>query len=152
MVAKKPPTSHGLPASILASKAVVRREQYSGTVQLAQLERLGVLLAETQGELQVEIEASKDGSGAGRLGGQVTGNLVLLCQRGLHPFSWPCSVDFSLVLVDSDDDEGRVLQEQDPYLVQDDRLPLRDIVEDEILLALPMMPKCDDLGCMERLK
>lgn len=152
MVAKKSPATHGLPASILASKAVARREQYSGTVQLAQMERLGPLLAETQGELQVEIEAGKDGSGAGHLGGQVTGELVLLCQRGLHPFRWACSVDFDLLLVKSDAEEGRVLEDQDPYLVQDDRLPLRDIVEDEVMLALPMMPKCEDLACLERLK
>src|SRR3546814_8193390 len=55
-----------------------------------------------------------------------------------------CSSDLiDLRLVETEEEEQAVLHEADPYLVQDDRLPLREIVEDEILLALPMLPRCE---------
>ena len=60
-------------------------------------------------------------------------------------------VQFALRLVNSESDEQAVLEQDDPYLVQDDQLPLRDLVEDEVLLALPMLPRCPDPGCLERM-
>src|SRR3546814_6525071 len=57
--------------------------------------------------------------------------------------AWPLQIDIDLRLVETEEEEQAVLHEADPYLVQDDRLPLREIVEDEILLALPMLPRCE---------
>lgn len=152
MPSRKGSGEAAIPLSVSASKAVARREQYAGRIPLAQLPRLKPMLADTAGELQVRLEASKDGQGDGWVRGHVAGQLSLTCQRGLHPYTWPCDLSFELRLVDSETEEQEVLEQQDPYLVQDDRLPLRDLVEDEVLLSLPMLPRCEDTGCVERLK
>lgn len=140
-----------LPATVVASRAVTRQESYAGRLPLSKLSRLRPLLAEAEGELQAEIEISKGSDGAGWVKGRVTGELQLTCQRGLHPYAWPCNLSFSLRLVNSDSEEEQVLEHQDPYLVQDNTLPLLDLVEDEVLLALPMLPRCEDPSCVERL-
>lgn len=152
MAASKGTRESSIPQSVSASRAVARREQYSGRVGLAKLPRLKALLANATGELQVSLEASKDGQGAGWVKGEVSGELQLTCQRGLHPYAWPCEISVALRLVDSEAEEQEVLEQQDPYLVQDDRLPLHDLVEDEVLLALPMLPRCGDESCVDRLK
>ena len=123
-----------------------------GSVPLAQLPRLVGQLAEPAGELQVSLEAGRDGAGQAWLTGTVEGELSLTCQRGLHPFAWSCRVETRLRLVNSETEEEKAMQEAEACLVQDDVLPLRELVEDEVLLALPMMPRCDDPGCAKRLK
>ena len=100
----------------------------------------------------MDLEAAKDRSGAVWLSGAIRGELSLTCQRGLHPFAWTCDLKPQLRLVASEAEEERVLKDCEPYLVQDDVLPLRELVEDEVLLALPMMPRCDDADCLKRLK
>jgi uncharacterized protein len=146
------PTAPGrLPLHASASRALATRQHFRGTVPLAQLPRLAALMADAAGALDVELEAAKDG-GASWLRGTIRGVLSLTCQRGLHPFPWTCDAQMALRLVASEAEEARVLKESEPYLVQDDRLPLRELVEDEVLLALPMTPRCDDPDCVRRLE
>jgi uncharacterized protein len=141
----------GIPLRVKASQAALRHEAFTGSVPLAKLPRLSASLAETAGALQVELQATRDGEGQDWLHGEIRGRLPLTCQRGLHAFEWDCDVALSLALVESESEEARMLKETDAYLVQDDELPLRDLVEEEVLLALPMMPRCEDLDCVKRL-
>jgi len=141
----------GIPLRVKASQAVSRREAFSGSVPLAKLPRLAASLAETTGTLQVELQATRDEEGQDWLHGEIRGHLPLTCQRGLHAFNWNCDVALSLCLVENESDEERLLKECESYLVRDDELPLRDLVEEEVLLALPMMPRCDDPDCARRL-
>ena len=141
-----------IPAQTQASKALERRERYQGTLPFTQMPRLSALVAAPAGELHVELVAERGVDGADWLRGNIRGVLPLTCQRGLHPFEWTCDVAVELRLVFSEDEEERLLKDCEPYLVRDDQLPLREMVEDEVLLALPMMARCDDPDCIERLK
>jgi uncharacterized protein len=140
----------GIPQHVSASKAVAGRQHFLGELPLAQLPRLGAMLAGRDGALAVDLQAGRDAAGQW-LRGTVRGDLSLTCQRGLHPFPWSCDLSTDLRLVSSDAEEKRTMQDTEAYLVEDDRLALRDIVEDEVLLALPMMPRCDDPDCLKRL-
>lgn len=141
----------GIPLRVKASQAISRREAFSGSVPLAKLPRLAASLAEASGALQVELQATRDEEGQHWLHGEIRGRLPLTCQRGLHSFDWNCDVALSLCLVETEVDEERLLKECESYRVEDDELPLRDLVEEEVLLALPIMPRCDDPDCVSRL-
>jgi uncharacterized protein len=141
----------GIPLRVKASQAVTRREAFAGSLPLAKLPRLAATLAEPSGNLQVELQATRDEEGQDWLHGEIRGRLPLTCQRGLHPFDWNCDVALSLALVGSETEEQKLLKDAESYLVQADELPLRDLVEDEVLLALPMTPRCDDPECVKRL-
>jgi uncharacterized protein len=141
----------GIPLRVKASQAVTRREAFAGSLPLAKLPRLAATLAEPSGNLQVELQATRDEEGQDWLHGEIRGRLPLTCQRGLHPFDWNCDVALSLALVGSETEEQKLLKDSESYLVQADELPLRDLVEDEVLLALPMTPRCDDPDCVRRL-
>lgn len=142
----------GIPKHASATKAIATRQRFVGAVPLAQLPRLAGQLADTAGSLEVELDAGKDAAGLAWLRGGIAGQLRLTCQRGLHPFTWACKLATNLRLVASESEEERAMKEVEAYLVEGDQLPLRDIVEDEVLLALPMMPRCDDPDCVKRLK
>lgn len=148
----KRPNAAGIPKQVSASKALAARQRFAGSLPFAQLPRLAAQLAGKEGALEVDLATAKDKAGAAWLDGEIRGELSLTCQRGLHPFTWSCHLEPRLMLVSSEAEEERVMKASEPYLIQDDQLPLRELVEEEVLLALPMMPRCDDLGCVERLK
>jgi uncharacterized protein len=141
----------GIPLRVKASQAALRHAAFAGSVPLAKLPRLSASLAETSGTLQVELQATRDGEGQDWLHGEIRGRLPLMCQRGLHAFDWDCDVALSLALVESESEEAKLLKDTESYLVEDDELPLRDLVEEEVLLALPIVPRCEDLDCVKRL-
>ena len=141
----------GIPLRVKASQAVARREAFAGSVPLAKLPRLAASLADSSGTLQVELQAMRDEEGQDWLHGEIRGRLPLTCQRGLHAFDWSCDVALSLALVGSEAEEEKLLKDTESYRVEDDELPLRDLVEEEVLLALPMMPRCEDPDCVKRL-
>jgi uncharacterized protein len=147
----KRPHAAGIPKSIGAAKAISGRQSFAGQLAFAQMPRLAVQLASKDGGLDVTLEAGRDKTGAW-LTGKIDGELSLVCQRGLHPYTWPCHLEPRLMLVSSEAEEARAMQGSEPYLIQDDQLPLRELVEEEVLLALPMMPRCDDPECVNRLK
>lgn len=141
-----------IPLHASAAKAIAAGQRFRGTVLLAQMSRLAPQLADKTGTLEVDLTAEKDRAGAPWLKGSIKGKLSLVCQRGSHPFDWPCELETDLRLVSSDAEEKRLLAGCEPYRVEDDRLPLRELVEDEVLLALPMFPKCEDPDCAGHLK
>ena len=141
----------GIPLRVKASQAVSRHEAFAGSVPVAKLPRLAASLAQSSGALQVELQATRDEEGQDWLHGEIRGRLPLTCQRGLHAFDWDCDVALSLALVESEAEEEKLLRDTESYLVEDDELPLRDLVEDEVLLALPMTPRCEDPDCVKRL-
>lgn len=139
-----------IPQYALASKAVASNQRFKGVIPVAQMTRLAPQLAERTGQVDVDLAAEKDRAGSQWVLGRLSGTLKLTCQRGDHPFDWPFAIESRLRLVYSDAEEKKLLAEVEPYRVEDDRLPLRELVEDEILLALPMLPKCDDPDCASR--
>lgn len=141
----------GIPLRVKASQAVSRHAAFTGSVPLAKLPRLAATLADPVGELHVELQATRDDEGQDWLHGEIRGRLPLTCQRGLHAFDWELDVALSLALVDSEADEQKLLKDSEAYRVEDDQLPLRDLVEDEVLLALPMTPRCNDPDCVKHL-
>ena len=143
--------AEGIPLRVKASQAVARHEAFAGSVPLAKLPRLAASLVQSSGTLQVELQATRDDEGQDWLHGEIRGRLPLTCQRGLHAFDWNCDVALSLALVESEAEEEKLLKDTESYRVEDDELPLRDLVEDEVLLALPMMPRCEDPDCVKRL-
>jgi uncharacterized protein len=131
----------GIPQAVSASKAIAQAERYSGELALKDLKRLAESTA-GRGRLHAEWQAGKDNAGQPQLRGRIEGAIDLQCHRCLKRFEWPVAIDAALQLVGSETEAAHVLQDADPYEVQDDTLPLREITEDEVLLALPLMPRC----------
>ncbi|MBI2383844.1 MAG: DUF177 domain-containing protein [Gammaproteobacteria bacterium] len=131
-----------IPQRIRASLAVAHGERHSGTLPLAGFSRLREALADAAGDLRVELAGAHDSLGHPVLDLHAAAELRLLCQRCMTPFGWTLDRRAALRLVATDEEEARLMNECEPYRVQDDWLPLHEIVEDEVLLALPMLPRC----------
>jgi len=116
---------------------------FEGTVVPGDLERLDESLANGDGELRYRISARRDPQRRTELSCIIEGFVFLTCQSSLDTFRHPVSIDDRLVLVD---DESRLppMQEEsdtEDYLVADGPLDVLELVEDAVILALPMVPR-----------
>jgi len=134
----------GIPQRVKASASVTRGSAWNSAIPIARLPRLAAALTGSPGELQVQLQAVRDATGAAMLKGRIEGELGLVCQNCMKPFAWPLQIGLDLRLVGSEAEEKRLLHECEPLLVEDDTLPLHTLVEEEALLALPIAPRCPD--------
>ena len=131
-----------IPQKIRVSAAVARHEHYAGELALETLPKLSGLLAEQAGAVQVDVRFSTL-AGVPALTGGIEGPLLMECRRCGKPYGMTLRHELDLRLVASEEEEVRLMQDCEPYWVQDDQLVLKDLLEDELLLALPMLPRCD---------
>jgi uncharacterized protein len=73
----------------------------------------------------------------------IEGFVFLTCQTTLEAFRHAISIDDRLVIVDDESRLPPIEEESDAedYLVADAPLDVLDLVEDAVLLALPMVPR-----------
>lgn len=139
-----------IPLKLNAAEAVARGLRLRGRVPVAELPRLSEALTSPEGELQAEIEFSEDPQSLGRLQGRLQTTVVLTCQRCLQPLTWPLELRPDLSLVATEEDEERLLDRCEPVRLEAGMLMLRDALEDELLLGLPLAPTCTDTACAQR--
>ncbi len=132
----------GIPLRVKASAAVSRGSVWNGDIPIAKLPRLAAVLTDAEGELRVELAAERDTAGAARLRGSIAGELGLVCHTCMTAFRWPLHTSLDLRLVHSEAEERRLLHDCEPLLVEDDTVPLHEVVEEEVLLAIPIAPRC----------
>ena len=112
---------------------------FHGDLDLAGLARLLPLLVNPKGGLEVDLLLDRDEAGVRFLRGRVSGQLELECQRCLGPMAFALDSEFLLGLVRGEEEAGRLPETYEPLLVGTEPMRLADIVEDEVLLALPIV-------------
>lgn len=112
--------------------------------------RLTAVLASDAGEARVELQAGQDLSRRVVISGRIDAELELQCQRCLGPVKIRVQAEPHLAWVKSDEALAALPEEYDPLLSADGHVELKELVEDELLLALPLVPRHeDDAACGE---
>jgi uncharacterized protein len=111
-----------------------------GRLELARLVRALPQLESPEGELEVSLELGRDEDGTRYLAGTVQGRLVLLCQRCLEPLEYPLDVTFRLGLVHGQEQMQGLSDRYEPLLITGEPASLAEVITDEVLLALPIVP------------
>lgn len=109
--------------------------------------RLRDMLASGAGEIRYEIEGVRDTRGRPALRVRIVGALQLRCQRCLEPMRFEVDTDETLVLAATQaeiDAEPADAESPDRVLATEE-MKVRDLLEDELILALPYAPRHE--GC-----
>lgn len=119
-----------------------------GTLAISDLERLHDLLAELSGEVRYRLQGLKGERGQSQLRLTVSGSLPLACQRCLEAIRFDVEVDSVLELVPEGAEMSQDELEDDTrdFLPVAGSLDVAELVEDEILLTLPVAPRHEDCG------
>ena len=123
----------------LLATAEARRE-LRGSIPLARLVRVLPALVSSDGELQVTLELGKDPAGIRFLAGTIRGEIMLQCQRCLEPVQQTLDLKFRLGLVQDEAAVSSLPERYEALLVTAEPASVAEIVSDEVLLALPLVP------------
>jgi uncharacterized protein len=115
-----------------------------GLLPLSRLERVLPALVSDDGELQVMLELGKAADGTRFLSGTIRGSVILKCQRCLENMAMPLDLKFRLGLVQSHAAANHLPARYEPLIVAAEPASTAEIVADEVLLALPIVPVHED--------
>ena len=118
-----------------------------GEVQVAELERLADSLYDRSGKLQYSLVGHTDGRQRPRLRLKVNGTISLCCQRCLGGLPYDVEMDSSLLLLDEATVGASAGVDDLDAVAADSAMDVWSLVEDEVLLALPIAPRHPEGEC-----
>jgi uncharacterized protein len=121
----------------LAEEAAVLERVYP----LSELPRLQDMLADARGSLRARFAFSKLAAGRSGATVSVQANPRLVCQRCLQGFELPLSSDSEIEFAAGEAD-APAESPREIYLMDEGTVSLRDLAEEELLLALPAIAAC----------
>ena len=133
-----------LPDRINPWQLAAENGRLNGELNLAGLPRLAAMPNHAGGTVSVTLVAGTDGQGVRFIKGRLRTGVELVCQRCLGPLRLPLEVVISLGLARGEAEFDRLPDEYEPLLVPEGGIAVADLVEDELLLALPQIPRHDD--------
>ncbi len=122
-------------------------KELSGQVRLTNLPRLVGMLLDPKGEAEFLLRFYKGEKNRIHITGYVKATLTVECQRCLESVDISIASEVDVVVVEGYDEAKLLPDNQDPMLAGDKRLRLNEIVEEELLLALPQVPMHQGNGC-----
>lgn len=140
--------SDKLPERIDPLLLAERRAVLSGALPVAVFDRLVEMVVDPESEVRIELDFTKEGKQA-LIVGRIRADLQLVCQSCLQALDFPVDLGCRLGVVSSLQEADRLDIDCEPLLFDGEKLSLVDLIEDEILLALPDYPKHDD-DCIQQ--
>lgn len=140
------------PAVIDALEFARSAQESSGSVPVSALQRLEDLLHDSTGTLHWKLAGRRDERNRPLLDVTVHGELQLQCQRCLDRLEYPVAVRNSLLIVPEGTEPEDDLEDPDApdTLDADPELDVKALVEDEVLLSLPLAPRHPEGTCESR--
>ncbi len=110
-----------------------------GELRLASLPRLqGVVLRD--GPMRFCLHFARPGEGQASITGWLQGDVELLCQRCLQGMVVALEAEIGLGVVAGEAEAKRLPPELEPLILDGSPVCVADLIEEEILLSLPMLP------------
>lgn len=133
------------PLIIDSAEFARERQSLTGEIELRDLSRVLDSLQSQDGTIRYELHGRVDRLERPVLQLKVSGTVVLLCQRCMLPFDFAIDSDSILTLFGNEADIDAAAEQDDELdgIVARHDQAVVDLIEDEILLALPLAPKHD---------
>lgn len=118
------------------------RSRISGHLALAALPRVAASGGESA-DVAFELEGGQNAEGRPSLRVRAGGSVGMTCQRCLQPLTVPVAVEAELELAESQE-AAEAAEDEVDRVVASRNMDVAAIVEDELLLALPMVAAHED--------
>ena len=136
-----------LPLKINPFELCERNITLDGQLPLQQLARIAAVLENPTGKVNIQLIFGREKLGRHYIKGHVAATMVLQCQRCGQPVSYDINVEPCLSPVIDDIQAKQLPKEYDPLLTGGESISLVELVEEELLLSLPMIPKHEQGKC-----
>jgi uncharacterized protein len=125
------------------------QRQFAGSMALSQMLRLLPLLSSEDGLVRFELAFQLDQERRPEIDIQVIAELPLICQRSLQQYLEPIRRQSVVIVVMTQAEQDLLPEAAEPVLVEEGRIALKRLVEDELLLAVPLVPRNPDVDIVD---
>ena len=140
-----------VPEAVDAWRMVAARREFEGRIPLATMVRLRDSLLQPEGDARYVLAFGIDALKVPFAELRIEAELPLECQSSLQRFLLPVQLVQRLGLIRDEADEAALPPEYEALLVEaDGMLKPAELVEDELILALPVVPVSPDAEAVER--
>ncbi|MFT4178071.1 MAG: YceD family protein [Thermomonas sp.] len=140
-----------VPECVDAWRMVAARREFEGRIPLAAMTRLRDSLFDPEGEVRYTIAFGTDVLKVPFAELRIEAELPLECQSSLRRFLLPVQLVQRLGLIRDEADEAALPPDYEALPVEaDGMLSPASLVEDELILALPVVPVAPDAEAVER--
>ncbi len=140
--------SQRLPVHIDPIGAADRGRELHGQMPVQAFERLGHWLHSQEGQLDVSLRFGRSAAGRRTLRAEIEGDLEVICERCLSPFGLHLDLSVELIMVESEAEAKTLPEEAEPLVLSETRsMHTTDMIEDDLILALPVVPRCERADC-----
>lgn len=136
-----------LPGTLDVRKAATRGAIVRGTLKPLELPRFRDLLAADEGIVEAELTFSRDEEGRYLVQAVTNSMVTVTCQRCLQPMPVQLLTDSTLAVVWTDEQAKKLPASLEPVIVTEEEWSLRDLVEDELVLAMPPFSYHEQADC-----
>lgn len=130
-----------LPEHIQPFRACQSGLVYEGVVSVASMQRLTGLIAESSGVAQAELRFGVDEEKNPVVTGTIRVDLRLQCQRCMAVYDHPMRLKVGLALTRSVAQSEKTTSRYEPYVAAAEDVSLYEMIEDELILNLPIVPR-----------
>lgn len=130
-----------LPEQVDHRRLVSDQAILQGTIPIHRFSRLVRLVESDNGNAQIRLEFRKRKKQQTLVVGKASLEASLICQACLESLTIPLEIAVQLILVSSESELLALKQDEDGLLVDSKLVTLVDLVEDELIVSLPMVPR-----------
>jgi len=137
-------SDHSLPKTVDPLKYADQNKVLEGRIAVTLMPRLADMVQQAEGEVDVRLEFDRDEQHLRIVKGSLRATLALTCERCLEPVEKLVESEFELGIVLSDEQAKNLPGYYEPLLVEPDTMSVYEVVEEELILSLPMFAYHDD--------
>lgn len=144
--------SSPLPIYIDIRKAFDLESVFEGSCSFGRLPRFADCLASLDGEVSGKLQFGLTETGRRVIIGSVCATVEVVCQRCLEPLSLELADSIQLALVESESQIDSLEAEWDPWMVDGPRILIASLLEEQLMLCMPLVSYHRDERCVKALE
>lgn len=136
-----------IPPHVDPRKLADRAANLEGGWPITQFSRLCEQLVSDAGDVHARLVFGRDEQGLIVMRGELEVEVQMVCQRCLEPATLPVHSEFVYAVLREGASQDSLPKGYDALEVGEEPLDLLELIEDELLLALPIVPAHDPDAC-----
>jgi len=139
-----------LPVQIKLFNFAKKEISLSGIYQISDFPKISEIARNIKDNVRVDLSFYLKNNKTPCVEGIIELDIVLACQRCLDDLSIALKADFNLAFVRDVQESDELDSLYEIYVIEDEELATHDLISDEILLSIPMVPT-HDYDCIDEI-
>ena len=142
--------SKGLPGQLKLFNFAKKEISLSGIYHISDFPKISEIASNKKDNVKVDLSFYLKNNKTPCVDGIIELDIVLACQRCLDDLSTTLKVNFNLAFVRHNQESEELDSHYEIYVIEEEELATHDLVSDEILLSIPMVPT-HDYDCIKEI-